>query len=286
MKNILKLMEMMSKLDKSFRLTEAKRSSYNTDLLNDIKVMMGNNTELYEKDAKLLAQQYNTDVEEVYDTVDYINQLRNQDIEKAKDESEPKDFYKFSEKKPKRGQVATLTYFSSLDRYLAKPKNNPMVGRFIKITKYRFNWEQTYEDAIKAWDPNYVIQQRKGKFDKVEGYEKFLELNSRGQESVRILPKSSRYMIIVLDENGDVQDTVFSYDVLKEKYGEFFKPSFFNGKRKEPVLNSEGVPKPAFRPLVLTSTYNIKGGGENWINPNLDSKYKPYVDYVAKVPSP
>jgi len=177
------------------------------------------------------------------------------------------DFFNFIENDPRLNTIATVNYTSTLDVYLAKSKTNPMLGKFLKFTKYEFRFGQTYDRAVELKNPEWIIQQRKGEFEKVQGY-KVLEFDKSGNLVLPIIPtKVISSVIKVLDENGNIKEEI-SMAQIKEKYGEFFRPSFF-----EPKANSgSGID---FRLLKVDNISKIAAGGKVWINPHF--KYKEYL---------
>lgn len=178
------------------------------------------------------------------------------------------DFFNFLENDPRLNTFAYLTYISKLNNGLAKPKNNPMFDRFLKITKYKFQFGDTYRKKVERTDPNYMPQQRKGEYSKVQGYN-VLEFDGRGDLVLPILPLQTKSFIVVLDENGNVVDEIESRD-LKEKYGEYFKPSFF--------VNYSRSDRPDFRALKVDAIARISAGGAVWENPHF--KYMRYKDLL------
>ncbi len=170
------------------------------------------------------------------------------------------DFFNFLEVDPHSNTISYLYYVSTLDGYLSKPKENPMVGKFIKVTRYKFNYGQTYKRAVELKNPEYTLQKRSGEYTKVQGYS-VIERDARGEECFPIVPKESKSSILVLDENDNVIDIVSTKD-LKEKYQQFFRPSFF-GDIKQSSSGSD------FRALKARSIIKISAGGKTWTNPHF-----------------
>jgi hypothetical protein len=173
------------------------------------------------------------------------------------------DFFNFIESDPRLNSFSYLDYTSTLDRYLSKPKSNPMSGKFIKVTRYKFLFGQSYARAAEIKNPEYNVQQRKGEYTKVQGYS-VLEFDKGGNLVLPIVPKEAKSKVFVLDDNNQVVDTITTREI-KDKYAEYFTPSFFNEK---PVTAS-GTD---FRALKVDSISKISAGGKTWKNPNFKFK--------------
>lgn len=278
-----RLFEVMGRLDPKFKpklnesLYEADKSSYSDDMVNDIKTLLGNNTSLSPKDIQQLAIDYKTTPEEVQQTLDYIistKQGEQKPLPTNSQEAEGvNDFFKFLNNNPQISSIATVQYASTLDRYLAKPKQNPMVGRFLKLTKYNFEWERTYAAEIEKVNPDWQIQKRKGDYTQVEGFS-VIKRDRSGNEVFDIIPRNPKSIVLILDESGNVADTLKTGE-LKGKYAEFFQPSFFY----EPLSSGSGV---EFRSLKLYAVRRLAAGGKEWINPKF--KYEKYSEYFDQIP--
>jgi len=178
------------------------------------------------------------------------------------------DFFYFIENDPRLNTFSYVYYTSLLDRGLAKKSTNAMVGKFIKNTRYKFSFGQTYGRAVEIKNPEHVMQQRKGDYEKVDGY-KVLETDRRGNLVLPIVPLETKSSILVLDENGGLKEKLETSQ-LQEKYSDFFQPSFFT-KRS----SSSGVD---FRPLKVDSISKISAGGAVWDNPHfIYEQYKQYM---------
>ena len=252
-------------------ITEEK-SSYSTEIINDINVLLGNRDTLPSADIDQIATSHNVDREEVLRTLDYVKsgkQDKTALVPSSSVEAEQvNDFFKFLNNNPQKGSKATVEYVSNLNRGLAKPKQNPMVDRFIKLTKYMFEWERTYKKEVEKVNPEWELQKRKGDYSKMEGgYENVMERDARGDEVLPIVPRNPQSIILVLDETGNVVDKVDS-NGLQEKYGEFFTPSFF-----KPYTSGSGAD---FRPLKLYAINRIAAGGKKWVNPKLKPEFEKY----------
>ena len=184
--------------------------------------------------------------------------------ENAMNEGESvEDFFNFIENDPRLNTFSYLDYTSTLDRYLAKPKSNPMFGKFVKVTKYKFLFGQSYARAAEIKNPEYIVQQRKGEYTKVQGYS-VLEFDKGGSLVLPIVPKEAKSQVFVLGDNNEVVDTISTRD-LKDKYAEYFTPSFFAEKQQ----TASGTD---FRALKVDSISKISAGGKTWTNPNFKFK--------------
>jgi len=280
------LFEMMRKVNPDFilkedfqaALVEDDRSSYNADLVNDITTLLGNRPSLSPQEIQQMANDYQVGPDEITQTMQYVLTTK-KDAEQplpanSTEAEEVNDFFKFLENNPQKESMASLQYISKLDRSLAKPKTNPMVGRFLKLTKYMFRWDDTYKAAVERTNPDWEIQQRKGDYTNVEGFS-VVKRDKQGDEVVDIIPQGPKSIILVLDENGGVVDKVLPKD-MQEKYGEFFQPSFFT-----PYTGGSGTP---FRALKLYAINRLAAGGKVWDNNNLKPEFVPYRGDFEAIP--
>lgn len=277
------LFEMMAKIDSTYKpklnesLYEAEKSSYSDDLVNDIKVLLGNNTALSPRDIQQLASDYQVSPEEVQQTVDYVVSTKQSEQQplptNSQEAEEVNDFFKFLKNNPQVGSVASLWYVSTLNSGLAKPKQNPMVDRFIKLTKYMFEWERTYAKEVEKVNPDWQVQQRKGDYSQVEGFN-IVKRDKKGDEVIDIIPRNPKSIVLILDEAGNVADTLKTGE-LGTKYAQYFTPSFLAPS----TPSGSGV---EFRSLKLYATKRIAAGGKEWINPKF--KYERFSEYFNQIP--
>jgi hypothetical protein len=279
------LFEMMKKVNSDFIIkeeyfVEEQKSSYSQEMINDINVLLGTRTSLSPKDIQTLADSYSVSPEEVQQTLDYVLQTRKEtqaEIPASSQEAEEiNDIFKYWKEKAPKGSYQTAQYAGVWDRYLAKPKQNPMVGRFLKLTEYLFRWEMTYKDYVDRINPEWEIQQRKGQYTEVPGFNA-VKFDRSGQEEVSVVPESSFSIVLVLDENGNMVEALKSREV-KEKYSEYFQPSFLS--KEKPVTSGSGVP---FRGLKLKQIKRFAGAGRTWNNPAFKfEKYSQYFNLIDK----
>ena len=258
-------------------MQEADKSSYSDALVNDIKVLLGNNTALSPRDIQQLSTDHQISPEEVQQTVDYVTSTKQGEQQplptNSQEAEEVNDFFKFLKNNPQTGSIASLWYTSTLDAYLAKKASNPMVGRFLKLTKYNFEWARTYGKEVEKVNPDWQIQQRKGDYTEVEGFS-VVKRDKRGDEVIDIIPRTPKSIVLVLDEAGNVADTLKTGE-LGGKYAQFFMPSFFAPS----APSGSGVD---FRSLKLYATKRLAAGGKEWINPKF--KYEKYSEYFNQIP--
>jgi hypothetical protein len=141
-----------------------------------------------------------------------------------------------------------------------------------------FPWADTYAKAVeRGSNPDWDIQQRKGDYSKVQGYEGVLERDKRGDEVLPILVSSAKAIVVVLDENGNPSDMITTKE-LQGKYGQYFMPSFFS-------VYSAGSGVDNFRPFKLYKTYRIAAGGDEWFNTKMKAPLDKYVKYFKDIPN-
>jgi len=259
-------------------MQEADKSSYSDDMVNDIKTLLGNSTSLSPKDIQQLATDYQVGPEEVQSTMQYVldtNKENQPQIPSSSQEAEGiNDFFKFLKNNPKAGTVATVWYGSVLDRNLSKKTGMSMMGKFVKLTKYGFEWARTYSQEAAKVNPDWEVQQRKGDYTEVEGFS-VIKRDSKGDEVLDIVPRNPKSVVLILGDNGEVADTLKPGE-LQTKYAQYFQPSFFTS-----YTSGSGVD---FRPLKVYAIKRLAAGGEEWINTKF--KYEKYADYFNQIPEP
>lgn len=177
-------------------------------------------------------------------------------------EASIEDFFKFLAQDPSSHTMAHMQYVSSLDRGLAKKKTNPMKGRFYKMTHYKFQWGETYKNAVARNNPDWEIQARSGEYTDVEGFS-VLEFDKAGDEVLPITNETVvKSQVVVLDEQGNVAE-VISFNEMKAKYAQYFTNSFLNPK---PYVGSGQT----FKPLKIKRTIRLAAGGNTWDNPHFE----------------
>lgn len=259
-------------------INEAEKTSYSDDMVNDIKTLLGTRPSLSPKEIQQLATDYQVGPEEVQQTVQYVldsNKENQPQVPNNSQEAEGvNDFFSFLKNNPRTGSIATVQYASTLDRGLAKPKQNPMMGKFLKLTNYGFEWERTYSAEVEKVNPDWEVQQRKGDYTQVEGFS-VVKRDRSGDEVFDIIPRNPKSIVLILGDNGEVVDTLKSGE-LQGKYAQYFQPSFFAPSQPS---SGSGVP---FRALKLYAVRRLAAGGKEWINPKF--KYEKYSQYFDQIP--
>ena len=122
-------------------------------------------------------------------------------------------------------------------------------------------------------DDQWTIQQRKGEYQKVQGY-KVLETNKNGELCFPIVPINSNSIVLILDQNGNIMKESNMREI-KELYKntDVFINSFYS-ENKPPA---SGV---NFNLLKVDSIYRIAAGGSEWKNPHF--KYAKYAQHFNK----
>ena len=175
-------------------------------------------------------------------------------------ESKIDDFFNFLEKDPKKNTIAYV-YYTNLVKVnktflndKGEKQSNPMDGKLYKNTMFSFRFGDTYSRAVERDNPEHEMGKRSGTFDKIEGYS-VVESGKNGLY-LPILPLGSKATYSINDNgNWKVVD--------KEEIRKYLPPS-------KPSAPASGV---AFRLLKLDNIYMLRGGGNEWVNPNFQLKY-------------
>jgi hypothetical protein len=173
------------------------------------------------------------------------------------------DIYKFLDQDPRRMTIGTAYYISSMDSYMNKfiidkfgnKVINPMYGKIFKHTRFIFGWKDTFERAMNRINPNYVVGSKSGNYTPVEGYD-MLEKGKNGLY-FPIIPTGSEYVYVICDGGCRVAD--------KSEVKPFFKDvgkSYWSEEGKAPI-----------RQLIVDRSVKITGGGHEWINDKIKSKW-------------
>jgi hypothetical protein len=171
------------------------------------------------------------------------------------------DLYKFLDQGPRRMTQGTVYYVASMDssmnKNLVTPEGkipNPMYGKLFKHTRFMFGWQDTYKRAIDRKNPEWEMGQRRGDFEKVEGYDM---LEKKGDTMyLPIIPTGSEYKLYVMD--GDNVS-----EISREDAKQYLKPTTSGP--------SSGVD---YRLLMVDKIVKLTGGGNVWVNPNFGGQYK------------
>jgi hypothetical protein len=183
-------------------------------------------------------------------------------MESILSEAKYTDLKEFLNQGLKEMTMGTAYYVASMDSSMNKnivtPEGkipNPMYGKLFKHTRYMFRWKDTYGRAVERTNPEHVMGQRRGEFDKVQGYEM---LEQKGETKyLPIIPTGSEYKIYMMD-GGEMKE------VSREEVKQYLKPS-------GPSAPSSGVD---FRLLMISKMAKLTGGGNEWVNPEFSGEYK------------
>jgi len=171
------------------------------------------------------------------------------------------DFFHFLERNPKKGSFAYAYYtrplslnktFTDVD---GEKKPNPYYGKLFKHSRYKFSFEQLYADKKKKEDPEYVAGERRGEYQKVEGF-KYLEMGKSGLY-LPIMPMETKSTYSVVEPNGE--NRVVSYDDIKL----YLRP-------QSPSSDGSGI---KILQLIVDKIAKLSAGGNTWINPNFIYEY-------------
>ena len=174
------------------------------------------------------------------------------------------DLFQFLEQDPRKMTMGAAYYVADMNGSMNKNMldaegnkvANPMYGKIYKHTLFRFRWADTYSRAMEKANPEHVMGQRSGSYEKVQGYD-VLEQGKSGLY-LPIIPTGSNAKYTVFEGGKHVP---IDYEDVK--------------KYLRPVSSSMGGDdnKPKFRPLIVDKIYRISGGGNIWVNPNFKGQY-------------
>lgn len=177
---------------------------------------------------------------------------------------------------PRSKSQASVYYATSdtFDNNLAKPKTNPMMGRFFKYSRFMFKFDRSYAEEVAKVNPDWQIQAAKGNYKKVEGFSMLKELN--GTLRFPIIPTGTETLgIFLMDEDKKTLLQTMDWNTLKEKFGQYFMPSTFT-----PKTSGSGVFQLR---LKVDSIVLIKAGGKDFPNPHFQFPHiQTYLENIAK----
>ena len=171
------------------------------------------------------------------------------------------DFFHFLERNPKKGSFAYAYYTrplavnKSVTDVDGEKKPNPYYGKLFKHSRYRFSFEQLYADKKKKEDPDYVAGERRGEYQKVEGFS-YLETGKSGLY-LPIMPTETKSTYSVVEPNGE--NRVLSYDDIKL----YLRP-------QSPSSDGSGI---KILQLIVDKIAKLSTGGNTWVNPNFMYEY-------------
>lgn len=214
---------------------------------------------------KIISEREKVIVESFAKTFNKIKRLDESEINEVIDEGlltedSIDDFFTFLAKDPNNKSMASAYYTAPVtmnktiigDDGIKIP--NPMYGKLFKNTRFMFRWGDVYKDAVERVNPEHEFGERRGTYDKVEGF-KVTEMGKSGLY-LPILPTGSEANYSVM-ENG--QWSVIDKDEAKK-----YLPPYRGG-------SASGV---EYRQLIVDRIAMIKSGGNEWVNPHFKLKYK------------
>lgn len=181
--------------------------------------------------------------------------LLNEDVENIE------DFFNFLERDPKRGSFAYVCYTYPMKTKKTffdmngEKKPNPYNGKLFKNSRFKFSYGQFFKEVIAKKHPEYVGGERKGKFEKITGYD-VLESGKSGLY-LPIIPLEEKKNYSVMENEGQ-------YKLINLDDYRLYLPD-----RK---FSTGGSPE-EYRQLILDRIYKISAGGAKWINPNFKYEY-------------
>lgn len=183
------------------------------------------------------------------------------------------DFFNFLEVDPKHGTFAYAEYVApvSLNKTYVEDgvkMLNPLYGKLYKYSKFKFNYGEVYAEAMKKRDPEYTPGVRRGKYEKLQGYD-VLESGKSGLY-LPIHPKGSTPTAYIVEENGKY------IKKSKEEIAKYLKPVS--------SFDPEALQR---RQLIVDRIYKLTASGAEWKNPNFAYKAAREVapQQEAKIPT-
>lgn len=199
--------------------------------------------------------EFNVDKYLKYYDSNTVNESANKPLIK---EEEFTDFFNFMEQDPQKNTFAYAYYLYPTKQNKnivgedGKKIPNPYFGRILKYKQIKYNFGDTYSRAIERTNPDYVSQsERKGNYEKVQGFEGLLETGKSGLY-MPIIPKSeiSKYFV---EENG-----IWTEKPYEEISKYIAKPSSYSG--------GSGV---KYKQLLVDRIYKLAAKGNTFNNPNF-----------------
>ena len=170
------------------------------------------------------------------------------------------DFFVFLAKDPHRKSQATVFYTNpvKVNKFIKDEAGNkvpnPMDGKLYKSQRISFKWEHTYKDAMAKINPDHVMKQRSGTYEKVQGFN-VLEMGKSGLY-LPVVPTGSDSVYGVMGEDGKLQV------IPKEEAYKYMPPA-----------REVNASAPPVRQLIVDRIFMIKAGGNVWKNPHFIYEY-------------
>ena len=198
--------------------------------------------------------------DEELDTVAHAMKKENEVIDEGLlTEDRIDDFFTFLAKDPNNKSMASAYYTAPVtmnktiigDDGIKIP--NPMYGKLFKNTRFMFRWGDVYKDAVERVNPEHEFGERRGTYDKVEGF-KVTEMGKSGLY-LPILPTGSEANYSIM-ENGQ-------WSVIDKNEVRKYLPPYRGS-------SASGV---EYRQLIVDRIAMIKSGGNEWVNLHFKFKY-------------
>lgn len=170
------------------------------------------------------------------------------------------DFFKFLARDPGNNTMASVYYTSPVkfNKFIKTEEGkeiNPFYDKVLKNQRYTFMWGETYKDAVERTNPDHEFGQRRGTYEKLDGF-KVTETGKSGLY-LSIVPKGS------FDAKYGIQTDNGYEDISKDEFQSYLPQTNY-----KPSSSGQD-----FRPLIVDRIYKIKAGGNEWVNPHYTYKW-------------
>jgi len=165
------------------------------------------------------------------------------------------DFFEFLRRSVQKGTFAYAyyTYPVKMNKFAKTPEGmrgdpNEYIGRAFKHKPFEFRWEQTYAEAMRLKNPDYVFKGGTTEYTPVEG-EKIVQTGPNGM-----------YFPIVPTGGGG--KPVFTVDW-----------KIIDSSIIEPFLPPPSAGGPPVIPMLMDRVAGLSAGGAFWKNPDFKFQY-------------
>ena len=182
-------------------------------------------------------------------------------IKKQLNEETINDFFNFLEQDPQKKSFAYVYYTSpvKLNKNYVDENGvklpNPMVDKLFKNQQIKFNYGATYKEAVLKQNPEHEFKDRKGNYEKVQGFD-VLEMGKSGLY-LPVLPIASKSTYSIKNDDGSWEEVNF------EDVKQFFPPQRERGESETPQV----------RQLIVDRIARVSAKGNVWTNPHFIYKY-------------
>jgi hypothetical protein len=164
------------------------------------------------------------------------------------------DFFEFLRRHVQKNTFAYAyyTYPARMNKTLGSRDNlNPLFGRVFKHKPYEFRWEQSYAEAVKLKDPDYVFKGGTTEYKPLEG----IKIVKEG-------PNGLYFPIVPTGGGGKPVYTVDWQEVSIEEIAQYLPPV----KEYPPDATR-------FIPMLIERVAGLSAGGAVWKNPDFKFQY-------------